>query len=265
MSKETTLRTVFNQIAHDYDEVRPGYPEELIAEVISLSRIPDGGSILEIGCGTGQATIPFAKRGYSMLCLDIGEELAALAREKCREVYPNVEIQVQSFEDWDPKRKTFDLAVSATAFHWIPPEIGYPKVARVLKAEGGLAFFWNYHPTPYTDFFRAVQKVYRRVVPEWSDPSEGPSTDEKIRTTIAAINRTGKFEEVIVKRYPWSHVFAKNDYLKLLNSFSEHRNLEPDRREALFNGIGTVIAEEFGGAITRPYLSVLYFARKRVD
>ena len=136
MSKETTLRTVFNRIAHDYDEVRPDYPEQLIADVIALSGITDGGSILEIGCGTGQATIPFAKRGYSMLCLDIGEELAALAREQCREVYPNVEIQIQSFEDWDPEGRIFDLAVSATAFHWIPPEIGYPKVARVLKAEG---------------------------------------------------------------------------------------------------------------------------------
>lgn len=265
MSKETTLRTVFNRIAHDYDEVRPDYPEQLIADVIALSGITDGGSILEIGCGTGQATIPFAKREYSMLCLDIGEELAALAREKCRAVYPNVEIQIQSFEDWDPEGRIFDLAVSATAFHWIPPEIGYPKVARVLKAEGCLAFFWNYHPTPYTDFFSVVQKVYRRVVPEWSDPNEGPSTDEKIRTTIGDINRTGKFEAVIVKRYPWSQVFAKEEYLKLLNTFSEHRNLEPDRREALFSGIGTVIEEEFGGAITRPYLSVLYFARKRTD
>ena len=63
-----------------YDEVRPGYPEELFDDVVSLSGIPAGGRILEIGCGTGQATVPFARRGYRILCVELGENLAAVAR-----------------------------------------------------------------------------------------------------------------------------------------------------------------------------------------
>ena len=66
MNARMSLRTIFDQAALDYDEVRPGYPEELIEDVISISAIPKDGRILEIGCGTGQATIPFAKRGYSI-------------------------------------------------------------------------------------------------------------------------------------------------------------------------------------------------------
>ncbi len=155
---EIALRTIFNQSARDYDQVRPGYPEELIADAISISGIPEGGRVLEIGCGTGQATIPFAKRGYSMLCLDIGKDLVALARENCG-AYPKVDIHNLSFEDWNPKGSLFDLVISATAFHWIPAEIGYPKATQVLKTGGYIAFFWHLHPTPYTDFFRAVQKV----------------------------------------------------------------------------------------------------------
>ncbi len=263
MSEKAPLRTIFDGVAHDYDEVRPGYPEELIEDIISISDIPQGGRILEIGCGTGQATIPFAKRGYSMLCLDIGKELVAIACENCRQ-YPNVQIRNTSFEGWESEINSFDLVMSATAFHWIPPEIGYPKVAQVLKKSGYMAIFRHHHPTPYTGFFQAVQKVYQSVVPEWKDPSDGPSTEEEIRTTEDYINRIGLFEKVLVKQYPWSKTFDKVQYLKLLNTFSDHRNLEESRRLELFTGIGTLIEKEFGGTITRPYLSVLYLAKKKI-
>jgi SAM-dependent methyltransferase len=71
------LRTTFNNSAEWYDQVRPGYPEALIDDVIRLSAIPAGGQILEIGCGTGKATEMFASRRYAMLCLDIGVDLAS--------------------------------------------------------------------------------------------------------------------------------------------------------------------------------------------
>src|SRR5215210_4042068 len=47
------LRTTFDEAASLYDEVRPGYPEDLFDDIISLSGIPARGRILEIGCGTG--------------------------------------------------------------------------------------------------------------------------------------------------------------------------------------------------------------------
>lgn len=55
MNARMFLRTIFDQAVLDYDEVRPGYPEELIEDVISISAIPKDAS-----------TIPFAKRGYSI-------------------------------------------------------------------------------------------------------------------------------------------------------------------------------------------------------
>lgn len=262
MNARTSLRTIFDQAALDYDEVRPGYPAELIEDVISISAIPKDGRILEIGCGTGQATVPFARRGYSMTCLDIGKELAALAAQKCRQ-YPKVHIQPISFEDWKPEENAFDLVMSATAFHWIPPEVGYPKAAKVLKDSGYIAIFSNEHPTPYTDFFHAVQEVYQRVVPEWNDPRTRPSTDERIRSTAAYINGTGLFEPVLVRRYPWTKDYTTEEYLKLLNTYSGHRSLEESKRLRLFREIGELIENEYGGTITRPYLAVLYIAKKK--
>jgi ubiquinone/menaquinone biosynthesis C-methylase UbiE len=57
------LRSTFDRTALLYDKVRPGYPEELFEDVVSLSGVPAGGRVLEVGCGTGQATLPLARRG----------------------------------------------------------------------------------------------------------------------------------------------------------------------------------------------------------
>jgi SAM-dependent methyltransferase len=150
IQQPSTFRTSFDQAAADYDAVRPGYPPALIHEILNFARLSANGRILEIGCGTGQATIPFAQRGYQMTCLDIGPELAALVAKNCKP-YPNVQIQVTSFEDWRPEPDKFDLVIAATAFHWIAPEIAYPKVARLLRETGALAIFSNEHPPPAKD------------------------------------------------------------------------------------------------------------------
>ena len=89
MDERTALRGIFDQAAQDYNEVRPGYPQLLVDDIIALSHLPAGGRILEIGCGTGQATLPFARRGYAMFCLDIGKDLAAIAARKCMP-FPNL-------------------------------------------------------------------------------------------------------------------------------------------------------------------------------
>lgn len=256
-------RSVFNKAARDYDAVRPGYPDELYRDVIRLSGIPDDGRILEVGCGTGQATIPLAERGYRMLCLDIGGELLAIAREKCRG-YPNVDFMKVSFEDWEPEPSAFNLLISATAFHWVDPEVGYPKAAQILVEDGCIALFWNMHPTPYTGFFSDVQEVYRRVVPEWGDPWDSPTTEERIRRQIGEIDATSLFGEAAVRSYRWSATFDREGYLRLLDTFSDHGRLEEHRRAELYAGIGEVIDERYGGSIERPYISVLYVARKKV-
>jgi ubiquinone/menaquinone biosynthesis C-methylase UbiE len=69
-NEKNHLRTTFNQVAPLYDQVRPGYPEAMYDDVVFLSKITPQGRILEIGCGTGQATVPFARRGYRMLCIE---------------------------------------------------------------------------------------------------------------------------------------------------------------------------------------------------
>ena len=129
------LRTTFDETALLYDEARTGYPEELFDDVVSLSGILPGSRVLEIGCGTGQATLPLARRGYRILCVELGENLAAVA---CRNLapYPWAEVRTGDFEGFPLQEGAFDLTVSATAFHWLDPAVAYPKVARALRPGG---------------------------------------------------------------------------------------------------------------------------------
>jgi SAM-dependent methyltransferase len=140
LSIDRNKRVTFEEAADLYDETASDYPDELVRDILSMSRIVPKGRILEIGCGPGNATIPFARRGYRILGIELGEQLAAIATKKCH-AYPGVKILAVAFEDWEVEEMAFDMALAADAFHWIAPEIGYPKVARALKDSGCLDFF----------------------------------------------------------------------------------------------------------------------------
>ena len=171
----TELKTTFNAAATLYDEIRPSYPDELISDIIDLSGLNNYSRILEVGCGTGKATRYFAEREYELVCLDIGADLLAVAKEKLK-AFPNVSFVREAFEEWKPEDK-FDLIISATAFHWIDPEVRYLKASQVLKSSGFLAVFSNQHVRKEEGFFAEVQSLYDRIL-----PSAGPeSTDSHCR------------------------------------------------------------------------------------
>ncbi len=259
------LRTTFDRVASLYDEARPGYPGALFDDVVSLSGLPPGGRILEIGCGTGQATVPFARRGYRILCVELGENLAAVARRKLA-AYPRVEVRTGAFEDWPAEEGAFDLVISATAFHWIDPKIAYPKTARALGSEGAIALFWNEHvqSDKSEGVFEAVQEIYRREAPEILDDDEdygGPPHPDEVPDRTGEIEESGLFGGVIVRKYRWDETYDAESYVRVLNTYSSHRDLDSTARERLFRGIAELIDAEFGGRIIKAYLTVLYVAR----
>jgi SAM-dependent methyltransferase len=259
MSPLPDRRFTFNQVALEYDAARPTYPEALVEDVLAISMLPQNGKILEVGCGSGQATLPFARRGYQMI--PIWPRSVCCAQKT--QAYPLVRFVCASFEDWQPGEERFDLFLSATAFHWIAPEVGYPKAASLLTDCGYIALFWNYHPRPFTGFFLDVQEIYRRLLPDWADPNSAPLLDEDIQGTVNEINQTVLFEPVVVKRYPWSRDYTSAEHLKLLNTYSDHYNLEEQIKKSLFQEIGALIDRKYDGCVTKHHLAVLFIASKR--
>lgn len=257
------LRTTFDEVALLYDRVRPRYPPALFDDVICLSRIPEGGRILEVGCGTGIATEPFARCGYRIDAIELGPNLAAVAEEKLA-AYPNVSIHIGDFEELPIQESTCDLAISAQAFHWIDPEIGYPKLARVLVPGGSIALWWHVDVrTTDEGFFTAVQPIYDREMHGGEHRPFVLPRPEEVRIRYKdQIDRTGLFGEVTIRTYRWDGDYTAFDYIDLLRTFSDHIAMEPAARDRLFQGIADLIDGEYGGRITKERLTVLCLARR---
>ena len=247
----------FNGVADLYDACRPAYPEELIDALISMTGIQSDSKILEIGSGTGKATLLLAQRGFSILCVEPGRDLASIAAQNLQD-YPRVEFEIVAFEQWHERPSEFNLVMSAQAFHWIPKTIGYAKAARVLKERGRLALLWNMYPDPTDTIFLDLRKVYEVHAPELAARSS--SCEELIQQREADIWESGLFSNVCVKRFPWSVKYNAQQYVGLLGTYSDHLRLSEEKRKNLYEGVIEVIAQH-GGTIEEPYLAVLYVAQ----
>ena len=242
----TELKTTFNTAAALYEDIRPGYPENLIRDVMDISGLSDHSRILEVGCGTGKATQAFAERGYELVCLDIGADLIAVARERL-EGFPNVSFVEQAFEEWESDGK-FDLVISATAFHWVDPRVRYLKASEMLKSKGFLAVFSNQHVRKEEGFFAESQSLY--------DKYYLPLTTNR---PTHATNFPGveAFQSPIRRVYPWTQTYSSEQYIKLLGTYSGHIALPDKNKRLLFEGIVNLIEMKYDGRITKHYEAVL--------
>jgi SAM-dependent methyltransferase len=274
-------RASFNADARSYDAARPDYPEALFDDLITLSGVPVGGSVLEIGSGTGKATLPLARRGFSILGIELGEQMAALARQKLA-AYPQVRIEVGAFEEWPLPETAFNLAVSASAWHWIDPAIGYRKVAQALKPTGMLALMWSSqrransrasHNDPYAGrhtleeyeaFTHALEDVVRTVAPELAHGrAERPNAGTRPFERADVLEASGYFKAPAVRTYTWEMRYTTASYLRLLDSYSSYRVLDPVLHEQLFAALGDLIERRFGGTVVRPWRAELFLAKLR--
>ena len=259
--RPASLRTSFDEDAELYDRARPAYPDALFDELVRLAGLRPGDRALEIGCGTGQATRPLAERGLRVTCVDLGENMARVARRNLA-AFPDVDVQVGTFESWPLPAQPFDLVLAATAWHWIDHDVRFVRAARALRPGGSLAIIGTVHVSDeHGDaFFRRAQDSYELCTPEqsrgWGD---GLPPAASLAPPEVDLER---FHEPVFRRHPWVGTYTAAEYLDLLSSFSDHRSLPAGQRSCLFGGIAQAIAE-FGGRVRKHHVFTLTVSRRR--
>jgi len=254
-SKET-----FNCIASEYEKYRPTYPDEMFDDIFNYSNAGREDKILEIGCGTGQATSGLVNREYkNITCIELGDKLAQLTAEKFKS-HTSLKVINTSFEEWDGEGSPFKLAVSGTAFHFIDPQFGYRRVRELLEDSGAIGFFWTIHVPMYDEIHNEIRSHYKEFAPHLDD-STLQTPEETINERKAITERTGNFKRIEVKEYSQILSYTSSDYISLLNTNSKHRQLsEPDRNN-LLNRIKNSI-DRSGGYIFKDHRVALFLGKK---
>lgn len=255
------LRRTFEEVPELYDRARPAYPADVFDDLVALTGLPARGRILEIGCGTGQATQPLAERGFEIVCVELGAGLAAVARRKLAP-FPKVEIVNALFETWEPNAGGFDAVVAFTAFHWIDPEPRYAKAARVLREGGALGIVATQHVLTETGdhFWTDVQEDYEAVEP--SEDNRPPPRPDEVGDLSGEIDASGNFRSVAVRRHLWDVSYTADEYIDVLDTYSGHRVMDGDARARLYDRIRRRIETRAEQTIRKTYLAILNVATR---
>lgn len=248
----------FEARADEYRTARPPYPDRLYEILVQRCGLGPGTRVLEIGAGTGQATRDLLARGASVVAVEPGVRLAAhLAADLAGDT---LEIINEAIEAAPLPDAGFDIAASATAFHWVRPDIGLPRLARALRPNGWLAVWWTAFgdPTRPTPFRSGIQRLYERNFPH--EPREQPRGPLNIESWRDELSQGGWFTRPEVEQIRWEHPLTPEGARRLFGSFPNVNELDPVRRAAHLDAIADLV-HEAGGLVQDPYVTVLYLSR----
>lgn len=256
-------RLVFGEVAELYERHRPTYPPALIDDLVALAKLDGSEAVLEVGAGTGKATVLFAARGIPVVAVEPSAEMAAVAAVSVGG-YAGVQIEQSDFEAWDARGRRFPLLFSGQAWHWVRPEVGLAKARDVLLPGGILAPFWNRVAWERAEVREALLDVYDQVAPELS--REGPMHPANLLTDasdhwdagIAAVDGLSGAE---IRAYEWRLDYSAEEYAGLLATASEIRLLDDERRGPFLAAI-TAAIEAHGEPVSIPMRTQLCLARR---
>ena len=237
-------RQLFGEVAQQYDAARPNYPDALIEDVVRYA-----GPVtraVEIGAGTGKATLAFAARGIALTCLEPDARMAALLATKCAP-YPRVSVEVTPFESWIPA-ESYDLLIAAQSWHWVDPIRRWDLAYAMVRGGGALALFWHRYALADLEVQSKLSEVDRR----FSIHDLGPSTTLYPASDFCGevdvdegwpafdLRADPRFGDFVNRRYRRTLRLSVATYLDLLASFSAYRMLEAAERERLFDEVRAV-------------------------
>jgi SAM-dependent methyltransferase len=272
---------VFNDVAVEYDRNRPAYPDALLDRACEVAGIEGGDRVLEIGCGTGQLTRGLLARGLLVTALEPGDQLIRLAKEKLKDA-GGVELVHTRLEDIQLPGEGYEAVFSASAIHWVDPDLGWRRIADTLAPNGTLALiqYFGLQEQRSVDDQEALLSALRRHAPglaaTWPSYRDLDGTIagvwERRRNVSDAWAWLGSydigrdyaadlFEDLQLATVPILVEQTADELNALLGTMSFWARLSPDQRDALAKE-NRALQERLGRPIRASTVAVLLTARR---
>jgi SAM-dependent methyltransferase len=266
---------LFDRAAEEYERVRPSYPASLVDTACAAAGLSPGSPVVEIGCGTGKLTVALAERELRVEAIDPGTRLLEIARRNT--AGSAVRFRVGRFEDVDLPGGAFDAVFSSAAFHWVDPEVGWSKAAKVLRNGGVLALFTHVRSGMEPEPRARLREAWQQVVPEAASwPSRDAATiwkgAEERRGNVSEVwswleghdlarpEAGTLFEDVDLARVAEERQITAEEYLTRIRTTSAYLRLDTGGRRALEEGLTSAI-EDAGGLYAYTEYATLVTAR----
>lgn len=254
----------FDVFAEIYHSVRPGYPVQLYEDIKELCEIGSTSRLLEIGAGSGIATVELAKFGCRIVAIEPGAHLAAIARKQT-EGFKNVEVLEETFESFESSQQ-FDAILAFTAYHWIDKGIKYRKVLDLLDDAGSLVLVWNSFFLSDSEVTAEVNRAHHQYLPDaFPKESSVAQVNEEVLSKLhrreQEVVRNLLLYTVTLRKYYTVYNYNAETYPKLLNTFPKVAEVEEEKRERFFERISEIVRKY--GTISVPVLTTLIVCKKR--
>lgn len=274
---------VFDQVAAEYDRRRPTYPEQLIDLACLLAGLERGDQVLEIGCGTGQLTRSLLARGLRVTAIEPGTQLARLAQQR---LWGTGELELVNvrFEDARLPHERFRAVFSASAIHWVDPDVGWQRAADALVPGGTLALiqYFGLHERRSADDQQALLSAMTAIAPEiaasWPHYRDLNITLAGVRERRENISEVWAwlggydvarecaadlFDDAQIAVAPTLLEHTAAELGALLGTMSFWLRLSPEQREAMENANRT-LHEQLGRLIRSSIVACLVTARRGI-
>jgi SAM-dependent methyltransferase len=253
-------REAFGADPGGYHAARPAYPDWVFEILCERCNLAHGAATFEIGAGTGTATRRLLDLGAKpLVAVEPDSRMASFLRETVR--VEALTVISSAFEEAALDEGSFDLGVSATAFHWLDEDAALAKVAKLLRPGGWWVMIWNvFGDDSRPDPFHEATKALLNGPSSPSAGARGIPFALDVEARLAALERAGSFDAVEHRTSAWPLVLDPDQTVALYATYS-NINIRPDR-EAVLAELGWIARDEFHGHVTRNMTTSLYIARR---
>lgn len=259
----TEGRRAFGSDPVGYHCARPAYPERVFEILQQRCRLQPQCSTFEIGAGTGLCTRRLIDLGASpIVVVEPDDRLAAFLSQTLNPI----DVCVTTFENVNLPAASFNLGVSASAFHWLDEFSSLQKITQLLRDGGWWAMWWNlFLDVSRTDeFHRATRALLDGLDRGPSHSFEGRlSFALDVKARISQMEATQDFVQIEFENIRWSVVLNSQQIIALYSTFSPISRLDRERRERLLDQLGQVAEKEFGGVVELYITTPIYTAQRK--